>query len=118
IWPDLMIYVHGGVSFDPYRKGFEKLLGNPITYIETYLASEGFIAFQDKPNKRSMKLVLNNGIFFEFIPFNESNFDGDGEMVSNPDTLMIHEVEEGKDYAILLSTCAGTWRYLIGDVIR
>lgn len=118
MWPNLMIYTHGGVSFDPYRKGFEKLLGHPITYIETYLASEGFIAFQDKPNKRSMKLVLNNGIFFEFIPFNEDNFDPDGEMVDNPQTLMIHEVQEGVDYALLLSTNAGTWRYLIGDVIR
>jgi hypothetical protein len=118
VWPNLEVYVHGGVSFDPYRKGFEKLLGRPITYIETYLASEGFIAFQDKPNKRSMKLVLNNGIFLEFIPFTEENFDGDGEVVSNPKTIMIDEVEEGVDYAILLSTCAGTWRYLIGDVIR
>jgi len=118
VWPNLEVYVHGGVSFDPYRKGFEKLLGRPITYIETYLASEGFIAFQDKPNKRSMKLVLNNGIFLEFIPFTEENFDGDGEVVRNPQTIMIHEVEEGVDYAILLSTCAGTWRYLIGDVIR
>jgi hypothetical protein len=65
-----------------------------------------------------MKLVLNNGIFLEFIPFTEENFDGDGEVVSNPKTIMIDEVEEGVDYAILLSTCAGTWRYLIGDVIR
>jgi hypothetical protein len=118
IWPNLMIFVHGGVSFDPYRKSFEQLLGKPLTYIETYLASEGFIAFQDKPNHRSMKLVLNNGIFMEFIPFNDDNFDADGEMVENPQTLMVHEVEEGKDYALLLSTCAGTWRYLIGDVIR
>lgn len=118
MWPNLEVYVHGGVSFDPYRKGFEKLLGKPITYIETYLASEGFIAFQDKPNKRSMKLVLNNGIFLEFVPFNDKNFGADGEMISSPETLMIHQVEENVDYAILLSTCAGTWRYLIGDVIR
>jgi len=118
IWPNLMVYAHGGVSFDPYRKGFEMLLGKPVTYIETYLASEGFIAFQDKPNKRSMKLVLNNGIFLEFVPFTEENFTSDGELVDNPETLMIHEVKEGVDYAILLSTCAGTWRYLIGDVIR
>ena len=64
-------YVHGGVSFDPYRKGFEKLLGRPINYIETYLASEGFVAFQAYPNRRSMRLVLNNGIFYEFVPFDE-----------------------------------------------
>ncbi|MBX9851927.1 MAG: GH3 auxin-responsive promoter family protein [Cytophagaceae bacterium] len=118
VWPNLLIYTHGGVSFDPYRKGFEQLLGKPLIYIETYLASEGFIAFQDKPNKRCMKLVLNNGIFLEFIPFNENNFDSDGEVAANPETIMIDEVKEGVDYAILLSTNAGTWRYLIGDVIK
>jgi hypothetical protein len=118
VWPNLKIFVHGGVSFVPYKKGFEKLLGKPLTYIETYLASEGFLAFQVKPDRKSMKLVLNNGIFFEFIPFNEENFDSEGEVVNNPQTLMIHEIEEQLDYALLLSTCAGTWRYLIGDVIR
>ena len=118
IWPNLSVFVHGGVSFEPYKKGFEKLLGKPITYIETYLASEGFIAYQIAPGKSSMKLSLDTGIFFEFIPFNEKNFTIDGEMVFNPETLMVHQVEEGIDYALLLSTCAGTWRYLIGDVIR
>jgi hypothetical protein len=118
VWPNLMVYAHGGVSFDPYRKGFEKLLAHPITYIETYLASEGFIAFQALPKRRSMRMVVNNGIFYEFIPFNDRNFDGDGEMVPNPETMMISQVEEGKEYALLLSTCAGTWRYLIGDVIK
>jgi len=118
IWPNLMVYTHGGVSFDPYRKGFEKLLAHPITYIETYLASEGFIAYQALPGRRSMRMVLNNGIFFEFVPFTSENFDADGEIIDQPQTLMIDEVEEGKDYAILLSTCAGAWRYLIGDVIR
>jgi predicted house-cleaning noncanonical NTP pyrophosphatase (MazG superfamily) len=118
IWPNLMVYTHGGVSFDPYRIGFEKLLAHPITYIETYLASEGFIAFQALPNRRSMRMVLNNGIFFEFVPFTSDNFDADGEIVDQPQTLMIDEIEEGKDYALLLSTCAGAWRYLIGDVIR
>lgn len=118
VWPNLMVYTHGGVSFDPYRKGFEKLLAHPIVYIETYLASEGFIAFQALPNRRSMRMVVNNGIFYEFIPFNEQNFTADGEMVKNPQTLMIDQVEEGKEYALLLSTCAGTWRYLIGDVIK
>lgn len=118
IWPNLMVYVHGGVSFDPYRKGFEKLLGRPIYYIETYLASEGFIAFQAYPNRRSMRLVLNNGIFYEFVPFEEKNFDTSGEIRQDAETLLIDEVEEGKEYAILLSTCAGAWRYLIGDVIK
>lgn len=118
IWPNLTIFTHGGVSFEPYRKGFEKLLGKPIVYIETYLASEGFIAYQAKPNRKSMKLVLNNGIFLEFVPFTEENFNADGEIRENPETLLIDEVQEGVDYALLLTTCAGTWRYLIGDVIR
>ena len=118
IWPNLRVYVHGGVSFDPYRKGFEKLLGRPIHYIETYLASEGFIAFQAYPNRRSMRLVLNNGIFYEFVPFADKNFDANGEVRPDAETLLIDEVEEGKEYAILLSTCSGAWRYLIGDVIK
>ena len=118
IWPNFSAYVHSGVSFDPYRKGFEKLLGRPVFYSESYLASEGFIAFQAGPDKHSMRLMLNNGIFFEFVPFTEENFDEDGEIRENAETLMISEVEEGRDYAILLSTCAGAWRYLIGDVVR
>ncbi|NLJ06920.1 MAG: GH3 auxin-responsive promoter family protein [Sphingobacteriales bacterium] len=118
IWPNLSIYVHGGVSFAPYKKGFEKLLAHPLTYIETYLASEGFLAFQSHPDTESMQLVVDNGIFFEFVPFNERNFDIDNNMVENPETLSIEDVEEGKDYALLLSTCAGAWRYLIGDTIK
>lgn len=118
IWPNLLIYVHGGVSMDPYRKGFEKLLGRPIYYIETYLASEGFIAYQALPKRKSMRLVLNNGIFYEFIPFDEKNFHPTGEIKPEAETYLIDEVEEGKEYALLLSTCAGAWRYLIGDVIR
>jgi hypothetical protein len=118
IWPNLEVYVHGGVSFDPYRKGFEKLLGRQIHYIETYLASEGFIAFQAYPNRRTMRLVLNNGIFYEFVPFEEKNFNANGEVTADAEALLIDEVEEGKEYALLLSTCAGAWRYLIGDVIK
>lgn len=118
IWPNLKVYVHGGVSFDPYRKGFEKLLGKPIHYIETYLASEGFVAFQAYPNRRSMRIVLNNGIFYEFVPFEDKNFDANGEVKPEAETFMIDEVEEGKEYAILLSSCSGAWRYLIGDVIK
>lgn len=118
IWPNLMVYVHGGVSFDPYRKGFEKLLGTPIKYIETYLASEGFLAFQAFPDRKSMRMVLNNGIFYEFVPFEDHNFNSDGELSPTAETLMIDEVEEGKEYAVLMSTCAGAWRYMIGDVIK
>lgn len=118
IWPNLRVYVHGGVSFDPYRKGFEKLLGRPIHYIETYLASEGFIAFQNKPDHRAMRLVLNNGIFYEFIPFEDNNFNENGEVNPDAKTYMIDEVEDGKEYAVLLSSCAGAWRYMIGDVVK
>lgn len=118
IWPNLRVYVHGGVSFDPYRKGFEKLLGRPIYYIETYLASEGFIAYQAYPRRKTMRLVLNNGIFYEFVPFVEKNFNAQGDISTEAETLSIDEVEEGKEYALVLSTCAGAWRYLIGDVIR
>lgn len=118
IWPNLRVYVHGGVSLDPYRKSFEKLLGRPIYYIETYLASEGFIAYQAIPKSRSMRLVLNNGLFYEFVPFEEKNFLPNGEVKLDAQTLLIDEVEEGKEYALLLSTCAGAWRYIIGDVIK
>ena len=118
IWPDLSIYVHGGVSFDPYRKSFEKLFGKPMICMETYLASEGFVAFQAEPDVRSMRIVLNNGIFYEFIPFNDRNFDSEGNLLENPETLLIDEVEEGQEYALLLSTNAGAWRYMIGDTIK
>lgn len=118
IWPNLAFYVHGGVAMEPYKNGFKKLLGKPITYIETYLASEGFLAYQNRQDTTGMKLAINNNIFFEFVPFDDVNFDSEGEMIDDPKTLMIHEVEEGKDYAILISTNAGTWRYLIGDTVR
>jgi len=118
IWPNLAFFVHGGVSFEPYKKGFEKMLGKPITYIETYLASEGFIAYQDRQHAKGMRLVTNEHIFHEFVPFDDKNFTAEGEMIDNPEALMLHEVEEGKDYALLISTTAGTWRYLIGDTIR
>jgi hypothetical protein len=118
IWPNLAFYVHGGVALEPYKKGFTKLLGKPITYIETYLASEGFLAYQNRQGATGMHLAINNNIFFEFVPFDDENFDTDGNMIDKPKVYMIHEVEEGKDYAILISTNAGTWRYLIGDTIR
>ena len=118
MWPNLSFYVHGGVAMEPYRKGFEKLMGKPITYIETYLASEGFLAYQNRQDAIGMHLVLNNNIYFEFVPFDVHNFDGEGNMLDNPETLMIHEIEENKDYAILISTNAGAWRYAIGDTIR
>jgi hypothetical protein len=118
MWPNLAFYVHGGVAMEPYKKGFEKLLGKPITYIETYLASEGFLAYQNRQDTRGMMLSLNNNIFFEFVPFDDDNFDADGNMLEGAEVLMIHEIEENKDYAILISTNAGTWRYAIGDTIK
>lgn len=71
IWPNLAFFVHGGVSFEPYKRGFEKLTDKPLTYIETYLASEGFIAYQDQQHAKGMKLALSEHIFFEFVLFNE-----------------------------------------------
>lgn len=118
IWPNLQFFVHGGVAFDPYKKGFEKLLAHPLFYIDTYLASEGYIAYQDRQNAEGMRLVTNEHIFFEFVLFDDKNFDHDGNIVEKPKALMIHEVEEGRDYALLISTAAGAWRYLIGDTIK
>jgi hypothetical protein len=118
IWPNLAIYVHGGVSFAPYKSGFEKLLAHPLIYMETYLASEGFIAYHDHPDSEGMRMVLGNGIFFEFVPFTEKNFDAEGNLLENAETISIGEVQKGVEYALLLSTCAGAWRYLIGDTIK
>ena len=118
IWPNLAFYIHGGVALEPYKKGFAKLLGKPVTYIETYLASEGFLAYQNRQDSIGMHLALNNNIFFEFVPFDDYNFDSEGNMVENPEVLMIHEVEENKDYSILISTNAGAWRYAIGDTVK
>jgi len=118
IWPNLAFYVHGGVAMEPYKKGFEKLFGKHVTYIETYLASEGFLAYQSRQDTRGMQLAFNNNIFFEFVPFDDNNFDSEGNIVDNPEVFMIHEIEEHKDYAILISTNAGAWRYAIGDTIK
>jgi len=118
IWPNFSFFVHGGVAFEPYKKGFEKLLGKPIIYIENYLSSEGFIGYKHRESAKGMQLILNNNIFFEFVPFDNKNFDVDGKMIDNPEALMVHEVEEGKEYALLMSTNAGAWRYLIGDTVR
>jgi hypothetical protein len=118
LWPNLTFFIWGGVALEPYKKGFDRLLARPLVYIETYLASEGFIAYQDRQYSKGMRLVTNDHLFLEFVPFNDDNFDGEGNMKDNPEAFMIHEVEEGKDYALLLSTSAGAWRYLIGDTIR
>lgn len=118
IWPNLSVYVHSGVSFAPYEKSFEKLFSKPVVYSESYLASEGYIAYQNSLENRIMQLIVDNGIYFEFVPFNEQNFDSDGNIKPNSSALCLTEVTENEDYALLLSTNAGAWRYLIGDTIR
>jgi hypothetical protein len=118
VWPNLKVYVHSGVSFKPYIKSFEKLVEKPLIYNESYLASEGYIAFQNNPNSVGMELVLDNGIYYEFVPFDDHNFDDDGNLREDLTVLGIDEIEEGIDYALLLTTNAGAWRYLIGDVIK
>ncbi len=118
IWPHLSVYLWGGVAIEPYKKSLNSLLEHPITYLETYLASEGFVAFQTKEKSLGMKLNFKNGMFFEFVPFNETFFDAEGNLIPNPLALNINQVELNKEYAILLTTCSGTWRYLIGDTIK
>ncbi|RYZ54740.1 MAG: GH3 auxin-responsive promoter [Sphingobacteriales bacterium] len=118
IWPNLYVYIHGGVSFEPYRESFKKLLGKPITYIETYMASEGSFGFQARPGVPGIKLVLNSGVFFEFVPFNSHNFDEDGNPRRTASSVLIDQVDEETDYAVMISTCSGAWRYIIGDVVR
>jgi len=118
VWPNLKVYVHSGVSFKPYMKSFEKLVRFPLIYNESYLASEGYIAFQNNPGAQGMELVFDNGIYYEFIPFSDKNFDEDGNFREQAEVLGIDEVEENVDYAILLSTNAGAWRYLIGDTVK
>jgi hypothetical protein len=118
IWPNLQVYTSGGVALDPYKKSLEKLMGRPLIYIDTYLASEGFLAFQARPETKAMKLVLNNGIYFEFVPFQDRFIAEDGTIRPEAPVLNSQEVTEGIDYVLLISTVAGTWRYMIGDTIQ
>ncbi|NMM50100.1 GH3 family domain-containing protein [Marinigracilibium pacificum] len=119
IWPDLSVFVSGGVAFGPYKKSFDKLLGKPITVIDTYLASEGFLAYQSRPNKdRAMRLAVNAGIYFEFIPFDDKYFDDTGMALPESPVVNLSGVKEGVDYALVISTVSGAWRYLIGDTIK
>jgi hypothetical protein len=118
IWPNLQVIAHGGIAFEPHRRAFDALMRKPMIYIDTYLASEGFLAFQNRPETRSMAVILNNGVFQEYIPFNDKNFDGDGQLIGNPKAMTVENVELGKEYAVVMSTCAGAWRYIIGDTVR
>ncbi len=118
IWPNLSVYTPGGVAFEPYRKSFEKLLAHPLIYLDTYLASEGFLAFQSRPDTTAMKLVVDNGIYFEFVPFEEKNMTDEGNVHPDAPVLTLAEVEKDRDYVLLISTVAGAWRYMIGDTVK
>ncbi|MDP2687710.1 MAG: GH3 auxin-responsive promoter family protein [Aequorivita sp.] len=117
IWPNLKVYTSGGVAFQPYEKSFNQLLAHPIIVIDTYLASEGFLAFQNRPETTSMKLVTDNGIYFEFVPFNPEYINEDGSLSQDAPALTLAEVEADVDYVLIISTVSGAWRYLIGDTI-
>ena len=118
IWPNLLVYTTGGVAFEPYEKAFEKLVAYPLVVIDTYLASEGFLAFQSRPETRSMQLVVDNGIYFEFVPFKPEYIDEDGSVKPDSPVLTLEQVEPEKDYVLLISTVSGAWRYVIGDTIK
>lgn len=118
IWPNLSVYTWGGVSIDPYKKSIDKLCGKPLQYWETYLASEGFFSFQSAQSAKGMQLLLSNNIFFEFIPFDENHFDSDGNVYPHAQALTVKDVKPDVNYALVISTCSGAWRYLIGDTIK
>ncbi len=111
VWPELELYLHGGVSFTPYREQFKKLMGEGVNYLEMYNASEGFFAAQSAPGDDGMLLFLQHGIFYEFMPAEEYGKD-------DPKTIGLKDVEIGKNYAVVISTNGGLWRYLVGDTIQ
>ncbi|GAB3261356.1 GH3 auxin-responsive promoter family protein [Larkinella harenae] len=117
IWPNLQIYTTGGVAFEPYRKSLEKLFARPLTYIDTYLTSEGYLATQKRPDTTSMALILDNGIFFEFVPFTDENMDEEGRVKPDAEVLPLEKTEENVNYVLLISTVSGAWRYMIGDTV-
>lgn len=111
LWPNLEVFFHGGISFKPYREEYRQLIGKDIRYYEIYNASEGFFGIQDQFGSEEMLLMLDYGIFYEFIPM-ESFFS------ENPKAIPLEEVEVGKNYAVVITTNGGLWRYIIGDTIR
>lgn len=112
VWPNLEVYFHGGVNFNPYREQYKKLIPKAdFKYYETYNASEGFFAIQDRNNSKELLLMLDYGIFYEFIPM--SNYKGE-----NSETIPLSKVKKDIDYALIITTNSGLWRYLIGDTIR
>ncbi|WP_185871014.1 GH3 auxin-responsive promoter family protein [Blattabacterium cuenoti] len=111
IWPNIEVIFHGGVSYIPYIPQYNEIFDNKINYYDVYSASEGFFAIQDKKNTRDLLLLLNHGIFYEFIPLEEIN-------KTNPKIISIENVELYKNYALVISTNAGLWRYIVGDTIK
>jgi hypothetical protein len=111
VWPNLELYLHGGVSFVPYREQLQQLIGKPINYLEMYNASEGFFAAQDQPDQDGMLLFTDHGIFYEFMPLEEYG-------KKYPETVGLHQVELGKNYAPIISTNGGLWRYIVGDTVQ
>jgi hypothetical protein len=111
VWPHLELYMHGGVSFTPYKEQFQKIIGKEINYLEMYNASEGFFAAQTSPDEDGMLLFTDHGIFYEFMPVSEYG-------QKNPRTIGLQDVELGKNYALVISTNGGLWRYLVGDTIQ
>ena len=112
VWPTVKYYMHGGVGFSPYRDQFRDLFpSEDFKYYEVYNASEGYFAVQDESNGEGMLLLLDNGIYFEFVPLNDIGTD-------RPLALNLEEVELGKDYAIVITTIGGLWRYVVGDTVR
>lgn len=112
VWPNLEVFFHGGVAFTPYREQYQNLIASPgMHYMETYNASEGFFGLQDDPTDSAMSLMIDYGVFYEFIPMDEFGNE-------NPTVLSLWEVETGKNYAMVISTTSGLWRYIIGDTVR
>jgi len=111
VWPNLELYINGGVSFVPYREQFEKIIGKPINYLEVYNASEGFFAAQEHPEDEGMTLYTEHGIFYEFMPVEEYGKE-------KPQTVGLKEVQLNKNYALVISTTGGLWRYLVGDTVQ
>lgn len=112
VWPNLNVYFHGGVGFDPYRQLFEQLIpSDKVFYLEAYNASEGYFAIQDIYGCEDMLLMLDNGVYYEFLPIGELES-------SQPNALTLEAVETDIDYALVISTSAGLWRYVVGDTIR
>lgn len=111
VWPNLELYINGGVSFVPYREQFEKIIGKQINYLEVYNASEGFFAAQERPEDDGMTLYTEHGVFYEFMPAEEYG-------KSSPKTIGLKEVQLHTNYALVISTTGGLWRYLIGDTVQ